>query len=623
MRKKQNYWEQQHKVNNRLNKINFTFILLTTLIFVTALAIATQSKITDKTSTMQNLTLDVLTANDYSLTKFNEEYFVEAGNAADIQTKINLCSSGNCKVNIPAGTYALSSPIRLSQSGIQLSGAGAKATLLTVGTNETGIIIGDKSVGYNAVGTVKDLKISTAAACAIGDSQIGLFINYSKFNIIHDVDITGLCGDGIKLDNWARYNRIYSNNVQMESGNALHITSNALGNQHNLFYGNRFGGDHTGTGLYYVGKGSYNKFLGNLFQSTNGTTVTLGAIGGNGYTYYNTFEGNTVEYSGVDNIYSGIYLNGTLNSSIKNNMITGAAANERAKYCIELGNQAYNDISGNKCERTVTQASSDFKDGDVMNKEQYMYFNEADVYQLNVTNNAFMEHSTYENNVAERIKFTDPDGSGQIQLNFNDGTSDIIGLIVNVGTKDIYWHDWTNSRRILMYDQDVERVGVNDTTPDYTFDVDGTSGATEFHAERGTQAVAAYQFSDANDGWFSPADNEVKLTIGGSGNVHFRSGYTWYGSNAILGLLVEAATATNPNIVPRIGDMTSGIGASADGHVNIIAGGNDMLEVDATTIEYQGNVGISDSTSYWLCTAADCSTKCQVTLTHGAITGCT
>jgi hypothetical protein len=33
--------------------------------------------------------------------------------------------------------------------------------------------------------------------------------------------------------------------------------------------------------------------------------------------------------------------------------------------------------------------------------------------------------------------------------------------------------------------------------------------------------------------------------------------------------------------------------------------------------------GVTDNTSYWLCTAADCSTKCQVTIQSGIITGCT
>jgi hypothetical protein len=44
--------------------------------------------------------------------------------------------------------------------------------------------------------------------------------------------------------------------------------------------------------------------------------------------------------------------------------------------------------------------------------------------------------------------------------------------------------------------------------------------------------------------------------------------------------------------------------------------------IDTSGLTINGTQGLTDSTSYWLCTAADCSTKCQVTITNGLITGC-
>jgi len=35
------------------------------------------------------------------------------------------------------------------------------------------------------------------------------------------------------------------------------------------------------------------------------------------------------------------------------------------------------------------------------------------------------------------------------------------------------------------------------------------------------------------------------------------------------------------------------------------------------------NQGITDNTSYWFCTAADCSSTCQVIIEDGLIVGCT
>jgi hypothetical protein len=41
-----------------------------------------------------------------------------------------------------------------------------------------------------------------------------------------------------------------------------------------------------------------------------------------------------------------------------------------------------------------------------------------------------------------------------------------------------------------------------------------------------------------------------------------------------------------------------------------------------TNFRVGGTQGITDSSSYWLCTAADCSTKCQVSIKGGIIVGC-
>jgi hypothetical protein len=41
------------------------------------------------------------------------------------------------------------------------------------------------------------------------------------------------------------------------------------------------------------------------------------------------------------------------------------------------------------------------------------------------------------------------------------------------------------------------------------------------------------------------------------------------------------------------------------------------------TFESNGTAGITDSSSYWLCTASDCSSSCQVQIKGGIITGCT
>jgi hypothetical protein len=52
----------------------------------------------------------------------------------------------------------------------------------------------------------------------------------------------------------------------------------------------------------------------------------------------------------------------------------------------------------------------------------------------------------------------------------------------------------------------------------------------------------------------------------------------------------------------------------------IVAGTGDLFRGGYSAAD--GSDGLTDSSSYWLCTAANCSTSCQVVLKGGIITGC-
>jgi len=111
------------------------------------------------------------------------------------------------------------------------------------------------------------------------------------------------------------------------------------------------------------------------------------------------------------------------------------------------------------------------------------------------------------------------------------------------------------------------------------------------------------------------------------------------GEHAIVGNVIEDVTSGTgigidamDNVIiagNTFKDMSEGIDFDTDddGDVTGIVGIN-YFDSDVTSdIVHMGtninmNAGASDTTSYWLCTANDCATTCQVTLSGGLITGC-
>jgi len=145
------------------------------------------------------------------------------------------------------------------------------------------------------------------------------------------------------------------------------------------------------------------------------------------------------------------------------------------------------------------------------------------------------------------------------------------------------------------------------------------------------------------DGWlFSEAGIETDgaLDVDGTGTSRFSGGLwtedalmVWNSTDGYermylawdetLGgnLLFSGTSPTNPVYVYNFSIYAKNV------RVEALAAGYGNLSVDgsvtADTYWSGGAQGITDSSSYWLCSAADCSTKCQVTIADGLITGCT
>ena len=94
------------------------------------------------------------------------------------------------------------------------------------------------------------------------------------------------------------------------------------------------------------------------------------------------------------------------------------------------------------------------------------------------------------------------------------------------------------------------------------------------------QLVPSIALGDGDTGFYEPVDDFISVTLGGTR--HFTFATTSFSSNTgnAWQLVNEAATATNPTLIPHLGDPSTGIGANATGTVSIIANSIECMRFD-------------------------------------------
>lgn len=113
------------------------------------------------------------------------------------------------------------------------------------------------------------------------------------------------------------------------------------------------------------------------------------------------------------------------------------------------------------------------------------------------------------------------------------------------------------------------------------------------------------------------------INVSGS---NFTGGY-WDGLAKNSTYSVNASYASNAGSATSAGTCSIATEATTATSLN---DGTITLEDDANNnwnnpyggFASQNNIGITDTTSYWLCTASDCSSSCQIQIYGGLITGC-
>ena len=98
-------------------------------------------------------------------------------------------------------------------------------------------------------------------------------------------------------------------------------------------------------------------------------------------------------------------------------------------------------------------------------------------------------------------------------------------------------------------------------------------------------ATPTLAFGDGNSGFYEQSDNIIGVAIAGVQTFNF-SGSTF---SSALGtgpaMLNEAASATNPTLIPDRGDVDTGIGQATVDQLSLIAGGVEILRLTESTEE--------------------------------------
>ena len=163
-------------------------------------------------------------------------------------------------------------------------------------------------------------------------------------------------------------------------------------------------------------------------------------------------------------------------------------------------------------------------------------------------------------------------------------------------------------------------LGVNENDPEFTLDV---GGGARIQGDLRVVDGSPYIYAFSESGTSGP-EAKIRLGIVSDGTSPGSSGYWYYtdmksyaaggGGETIYTIktrlsATEEFTANNGKV--GILDTTPSYELDVNGEVNAVSG-----------FRSGGTAGLDDSTSYWLCTADDCSSTCQVTISGGIITGC-
>ena len=145
----------------------------------------------------------------------------------------------------------------------------------------------------------------------------------------------------------------------------------------------------------------------------------------------------------------------------------------------------------------------------------------------------------------------------------------------------------------------------------------GKIKSTETPADLASAPTVA--FGDGNTGFYERSDNDLRVTIGGSGLYEFSANCMGGVNEGRAHFNAEVATATNPTVIPWRNDSDTGIGRASANNLSLIAGGTEALRLSATDATFAGDVTISNATPALNLTDTDNSSNIALSSVGGAL----
>jgi hypothetical protein len=217
---------------------------------------------------------------------------IDAAAYPSLQAAIDALPPTGGIVRLPAGTFEINEPLRITQEDVLLAGSGTATQIKNVNTaGQPALVIGSPQLGENPKAAL--WRVQLADLRITGSEQSGHGIHARNINeiFLHGVTVSYHGGDGIRLDNCYEDPRVCDCLITYNKANGLHLIGChdivVVGNQFeenqdalrctdsfNLCMTGNNLDDHLRHGV--VIENTYGSVVsGNMIEECNGTAVIL------------------------------------------------------------------------------------------------------------------------------------------------------------------------------------------------------------------------------------------------------------------------------------------------------------------------------------------------------------